>query len=256
MVKNRIYLFILIIAAGYYSCITGARHTAASHYSQGLSYDSTFQFVKARKQYCRAIKINPNEPLYYVKRAEATYKSDPRKRGRIEVEISHDYNEAIRVADKIGSPDSIFKRIYSSRIEYHYSFQHYRVAIDQCELMIQLYPDYYLPYLYKGLSHFQMGECEIGRSYLDTAYGLASNKKLVVNLRAEVEYYRGDFRNAILHFQTSDSLGELSYPQNSMVSRAYWQLGKKDSACIYFNRGANRRFEPTGMDAVIGEYCK
>ncbi len=254
MKKEFIFVFILFCQLIFnFSCVGGGKLTAEDHFKKGLDYDSLMNYKKAVKEYQAAIKKNKNNPFYYIKLAEATFYCHEWRDSKMQSLISDYYNKAVDAAHYSNSPDSVYQTIYSSRLNYHFSMNHYGVVKDQGALMIKLYPKCYVPYMYIGMVLIKNNDAANGNKYLDTAYALSSDKTIVLKQRAPIEFKMGLYEKAISDYQELLAQSATTNTDIKYLCRSYWFTQKKDSACLYFY--AFERSEVAGVDLEIKRYC-
>lgn len=88
-----------------------SKHPDSYYLQKADEYKRINKYSKAVKCYSKAISINPNDPLYYVYRAESRYIAENGNYNKIYTKQISDYGKAVDIAGANKAPDSIIVRI-------------------------------------------------------------------------------------------------------------------------------------------------
>jgi tetratricopeptide (TPR) repeat protein len=220
--------------------------SAIEYYKWGAFYDTIGQPKKAFKYFTKAIKKDPTNPYYYVRRANIRIGVNFKK-ATLEKDVFADLNIALSI-----EPNNYYALYWRAFWLYKFIPELHDVekAIVELEALAKLYPT-------KADTYWLLGEICIRndtaiayKSY-KTLLELVSNKSKVYNEMADFEYINGYHQQAINHYRLVDTL--TSYSSNNLAY-CYWMTNKKDSACGFYIEDNEPKLEKEYKDLI--EYCK
>ena len=241
--KGKISLLVLVLII-----TTCKAQTALEYYKLGVLNDSIELYAKALKYYSLAIKKNPKNPNYYVKRANVRYKisfiqKTPKK------EMFNDLNKAISL--ETWNYSAVYWKafwLYKFIPELHDVDK----AISYLDSLVIRYPERVEAYRLLGEIGLGQRDTIIANKNYKKLLELTSNKSEIYTEMADFEFIYGFYQQAINHYSLASNLTNYRY-NNLAIS--YWKLGKKDDACIYF-REFKEELRVTGEYQALVDYCK
>ncbi len=241
--KGKISLLVLILII-----TTCKAQTATECYKLGILNDSLKQYKKAFKYYSLAIKMNPENPNYYVKRANVRYmigfaQKIPKK------EMFNDLNKAISL--ETWNYSAVYWKalwLYKFLPELH----DVEKAISYLDSLAIRYPERVETYRLLGEIGLGQRDTVIANKNYKKLLELTSDKSKIYTEMADFEFIYGLYQQAINHYSLAGNLTDYRY-NNLAIS--YWKLDKKDDACIYF-REFKEELRVIGEYQALVDYCK
>lgn len=223
-------------------------------FAAGKTSEKVYDYRKSYRLYSKAIRLEPNEPLYYIARANVRYKQWEGKDYKLRIAQSEDYEKAISLSKNRANEDSLLLAVHSGRMIYHYDTDQPKLAIINANYLIAENHGDSTAYLYKCLAQLRLKDTATAYQTLDTLLSITSNDIIVLRAIAEVEYRIGLFQMSIYHYQICESQHALTHNDLLNMAQMFWINQRKDSACLYFSRVEQTR-NYLGLVGDIQEYC-
>lgn len=253
MIINIVLLLSGIICVG---CKSSNKITkAAAAYKSGVEAQQRHDHRDAFKHFSRAVRLNSNEPKYYLARAEERYKQWDGNEDQLRHKQIADYEIALSLALSRPDEESLTIAVHLSRMIYHYEMREYRLAIINSEYLIKRTDIDSTAYLYRCMSQLRLRDTSMAKLTLDSALKAATNDRYVYEKVAEVEYRMGLYKCSILHYQAAEKIGTISDQSKMNLSQIYWIQQKKDSACLYLSNLTQPELKLVGILKDIQIYC-
>ncbi len=216
--------------------------TAEEYYRIGTWYDTLGNYKKSFKAYSKAIKKNPNNPLYYVRRANSrAFGSLLKKSHELIIE---DYNKAIRI--EMYNPFAIYSRAF-----YYYNVKaNYIMALRDLDTLLSKNPKHVDGYFLRGQMYYDKKDTVKGNYNFINAVEYSIDKKETLGEIASFQKTNGYYNEALLNFNRSLRLSDkVKFNYYRPMAMCYWKIGQKDSACYYYQLISNK-------SNLLGEYAE
>ena len=200
-----------------------------AYYALGLiKMHFDWEWQESEYYFKRAIELNPG----YAK-AYSGYSELLSVIGRTE--------EAIEVANKAYELDPINTQVITNLARTYYWNRNFETAIEFYNKVLELNPDYYLTYLFLGLTYEQMGMYDeaINSFILNQKY---RNDSTLVNLIKEtypVHGYEETIRKWVEYLEPG---ANRPWSNPSTIALMYARIGDKEKAFEWLEKAYNKRF--------------
>lgn len=109
-------------------------------------------------------------------------------------------------------------------------------------------------FLYRGFSYKGLGNFDEAIRDFDSFIQLGTSQALGYANKASIYYLQKDYKRSLINFQKALSLEPENKALFNPISHMLYATGKKDSACIYFQK--SNAVGDTIFDRKITEYCR
>ncbi len=224
----QILLKISLSAVFLLSCFS-CNKSAEEYSKMGSHFDSINNYKKSFRYYSLATKKDPNNSIFYVKKAEARFLMSNKINNSTFTSIIDDYNKAFTIEPNC-------KEAIISASKCFFKLHRYAESIREVDSCISKHPNYSNGYLFKGVMYYLKNDTVNSNKYLYKALSLGLSKVEMFKEIADFEFIEKNYIEAIKNYQMY--LREGGQPMISQLCLSYWELGKQDSACYYY-RNAN-----------------
>lgn len=246
--KKNLFIFFSLFSISFSSCYL---RSIDKYISIAEESKIKGEYKKSKRIYSKLIKKQPNNPDFYIARAECKYiSSAPSKKNRLSV--NSDYNKALNI-----KPWYINALKSRARFFYFLGDDDYKYSIRDIDDVIKRDSTYIEGYFLKSKIYLNYKDSSNAYYNFNKAMQMAitkNDKKQILSEFAIEEYYSKYYSNCIKTLLNLKSIDD-SANVNKLLSHAYWQIHKKDSACFYLKTSQVK--EPyDNVTKVILNFCK
>ncbi len=167
--------------------------TAWDYNKQGNAYSREGQYEEAMECYEKAIKMQPENAVFYYNRGTAYGKCKEYDKALA------DYNMAIKI-----DPQNSYA--YNNRGNVYYNRREYEKAMSDYNMAIKIDPQYSRAYNNRGIVYYNRGEFENALSDYNAAIKYDSQYTDAYNNRGNLYYKLGEYEKALSDYDVALSL--------------------------------------------------
>jgi tetratricopeptide (TPR) repeat protein len=215
MKKNLIFAVLLLLLI--FSTVGVYGQTATDANKRGLAALDQKDYDNAIAEFTEAIKLNPNNAVFYFNRGIAYYRKN-------------DYDNAIENftnAIQLNSDDANF---YYNRGRAYYEKKDYDNAITDYTNAIRLNPDYTNAYNSRGLTYNKKEDYDSAIKDFIMAIQLNPNSDIYFYNIGRAYYYKKEYKRAITEFTNAIQLNPNDADAYAYRGYAYYRNKDKDRA--------------------------
>ncbi len=246
--KKKLFIFHILMCLLLCSCYT---KSIEKYISIAEENKLRGNYKKAKRTYSKLIKKQSNNADFYIARAECRYiSSASSKKSRLQVHA--DYNKALSI--KPWYTNALKSR---ARFYYFLGIDDYKYSIRDIDDVIKRDGDYTEGYFLKSKIYLNYKDSSNAYYNFNKALDLTektNDKQQILIEFAIEEYYNKDYNSCIKTLLKLKSLDNSSN-SNELLSRSYWQINKKDSACFYL-KNSNAKAPYNSLTKIIANFCQ